>query len=48
MHCSFEINREQAEKLTVDSYKGTFHAVGLNRVCAYLLADWGACEEDKK
>jgi hypothetical protein len=49
MHCGFEINGEEAEKLTVDGYEGTFRTVGLYRVCAYLLlADWGACEEDKK
>lgn len=48
MHCGFEINGEEAEKLTVDSYEGTFHTVGLNRVWAYLLADWGASEENKK
>jgi hypothetical protein len=28
---------------TVDSYEGTFHTIGLNRVRAYLLlADWGS------
>ena len=49
MHCGFEIDGKEAEKLTVDGYEGTFHTICLYRVCAYLLlADWRACEEDKK
>jgi hypothetical protein len=40
--------REQARKLTVDSYEVTFHDVGINRVCAYLSADWEACNKNKK
>lgn len=48
MHCGFEINKEQVEKFTIDNYKGTFYIISLNCVCAYLLADWGTYEENKK
>jgi RNase P protein component len=48
MHYDFKIDVRAGGKFTVDSYEGTFHAVGLNRVCAYLSADWEACKMNKK